>query len=472
MTSWQVDELNIKSRIININRIMKNITLDITKAAQFLQTGAVEAFEPQVKAAQEALENGTCPGNDFLGWLHLPSSISDEFIGEIEKCAEVLRQNCEVVVVAGIGGSYLGARAVIEALSNSFAWLVGDKTNPTILFAGNNIGEDYLSELTDYLKDKRFGVINISKSGTTTETALTFRLLKKQCEAQRGKEEAKKVIVAITDAKRGAARTCADKEGYTSFVIPDNVGGRFSVLTPVGLLPIACAGFDIKQLVAGAQDMEKACGKDVPYAENPAAQYAAVRNGLYQAGKKIEIMVNYQPKLHFMSEWWKQLYGESEGKDGKGIFPASCDFTTDLHSMGQWIQEGERTIFETVISVEQPNRNMLFPEDEENLDGLNFLAGKRVDDVNKMAELGTRLAHVDGGVPNIRISVPELNAYYIGQLIYFFEIGCGISGNVLGVNPFNQPGVEAYKKNMFALLDKPGYEAESKAIKERLASEK
>ena len=451
---------------------MKNITLDITKAAQFLQTGAVEAFEPQVKAAQEALENGTCPGNDFLGWLHLPSSISDEFIGEIEKCAEVLRQNCEVVVVAGIGGSYLGARAVIEALSNSFAWLVGDKTNPTILFAGNNIGEDYLSELTDYLKDKRFGVINISKSGTTTETALTFRLLKKQCEAQRGKEEAKKVIVAITDAKRGAARTCADKEGYTSFIIPDNVGGRFSVLTPVGLLPIACAGFDIKQLVAGAQDMEKACGKDVPYAENPAAQYAAVRNGLYQAGKKIEIMVNYQPKLHFMSEWWKQLYGESEGKDGKGIFPASCDFTTDLHSTGQWIQEGERTIFETVISVEQPNRNMLFPEDEENLDGLNFLAGKRVDDVNKMAELGTRLAHVDGGVPNIRISVPELNAYYIGQLIYFFEIGCGISGNVLGVNPFNQPGVEAYKKNMFALLDKPGYEAESKAIKERLASEK
>ena len=461
-----------KSKIININRIMKNITLDITKAAQFLQAGAVEAFEPQVKAAQEALENGTCPGNDFLGWLHLPSSISDEFIGEIEKCAEVLRQNCEVVVVAGIGGSYLGARAVIEALSNSFAWLVGDKTNPTILFAGNNIGEDYLSELTDYLKDKRFGVINISKSGTTTETALTFRLLKKQCEAQRGKEEAKKVIVAITDAKRGAARTCADKEGYTSFIIPDNVGGRFSVLTPVGLLPIACAGFDIKQLVAGAQDMEKACGKDVPYAENPAAQYAAVRNGLYQAGKKIEIMVNYQPKLHFMSEWWKQLYGESEGKDGKGIFPASCDFTTDLHSMGQWIQEGERTIFETVISVEQPNRNMLFPEDEENLDGLNFLAGKRVDDVNKMAELGTRLAHVDGGVPNIRISVPELNAYYIGQLIYFFEIGCGISGNVLGVNPFNQPGVEAYKKNMFALLDKPGYEAESKAIKERLASEK
>ena len=452
---------------------MKMITLDTSKAAQFLKAGAVEAFEPQVKAAQQALENGTCPGNDFLGWLHLPSSITPEFIAELQACADVLRENCEAIVVAGIGGSYLGARAVIEALSNSFTWLLGDTKNPTILFAGNNIGEDYLAELTDYLKDKKFGVINISKSGTTTETALTFRLLKRQCEEQRGKEMARKVIVAVTDAKRGAARTCADKEGYTSFIIPDNVGGRFSVLTPVGLLPIACAGFDIARLVGGAQDMEKACGIDTPFAENIAAQYAAVRNALYQeAGKKIEILVNYQPKLHFMSEWWKQLYGESEGKDNKGIFPASCDFTTDLHSMGQWIQEGERTIFETVLSVEQPNRTMLFPHDEENLDGLNFLAGKRVDEVNKMAELGTRLAHVDGGVPNLRVVMPELNEYYLGQLIYFFEIACGISGNLLGVNPFNQPGVEAYKKNMFALLNKPGYEAESKAIKERIASEK
>ena len=451
---------------------MKMITLDTSKAAQFLKAGAVEAFEPQVKAAQQALENGTCPGNDFLGWLHLPSSITPEFIAELQACADVLRENCEAIVVAGIGGSYLGARAVIEALSNSFTWLLGDTKNPTILFAGNNIGEDYLAELTDYLKDKKFGVINISKSGTTTETALTFRLLKRQCEEQRGKEMARKVIVAVTDAKRGAARTCADKEGYTSFIIPDNVGGRFSVLTPVGLLPIACAGFDIARLVGGAQDMENACGIDTPFAENIAAQYAAVRNALYQeAGKKIEILVNYQPKLHFMSEWWKQLYGESEGKDNKGIFPASCDFTTDLHSMGQWIQEGERTIFETVLSVEQPNRTMLFPHDEENLDGLNFLAGKRVDEVNKMAELGTRLAHVDGGVPNLRVVMPELNEYYLGQLIYFFEIACGISGNLLGVNPFNQPGVEAYKKNMFALLNKPGYEAESKAIQERLAGE-
>ena len=452
---------------------MKSISLDFTKAASFLGEGAVEAYEPKAKAALEALENNTCPGNDFLGWLHLPSSITPDFLDEVQAVANTLREKCEVVVVAGLGGSYLGARAVIEALSNSFAWLIQDKKNPQILFAGNNISEDYLAELTDYLKGKRFGVINISKSGTTTETALTFRLLKKQCEAQMGKDMARDVIVAVTDAKRGAARTCADKEGYKSFIIPDNVGGRFSVLTPVGLLPIACAGFDIKALVAGATDMEKATGVNVPFGENIAAQYAAVRNALYnEGGKKIEIMVNYQPKLHFIAEWWKQLYGESEGKDGKGIFPASCDFTTDLHSMGQWIQDGERSIYETVISVETPNRELDFPHDDENLDGLNFLAGKRVDEVNKMAELGTRLAHVDGGVPNIRISVPVLNEYYIGQLIYFFEIGCGISGNILGVNPFNQPGVEAYKKNMFALLNKPGYEAESKAIQERLQNEK
>ena len=451
---------------------MKSISLNITKAASFLAEGAVKAYEPKVKAAQEALENGTCEGNDFLGWLHLPSSITPEFLDEIQAVANTLREKCEVVVVAGIGGSYLGARAVIEGLGNSFAWLVNDKKNPTILFAGNNIGEDYLFELTSFLKNKKFGVINISKSGTTTETALAFRLLKKQCEDQRGKEEAKDVIVAVTDAKKGAARTCADKEGYKSFIIPDNVGGRFSVLTPVGLLPIAVAGFDVKQLVAGAADMEKACGKDVAFEENPAAIYAATRQALYtQAGKKIEIVCNFQPKLHYFAEWWKQLYGESEGKDQKGIFPAACDFTTDLHSMGQWIQQGERSIFETVISVETPNEKLLFPHDDENLDGLNFLEGKRVDEVNKMAELGTRLAHVDGGVPNILVNVPELNAYYLGQLIYFFEKACGISGLLEEVNPFNQPGVEAYKKNMFALLNKPGYEAESKAIQERLANE-
>lgn len=441
---------------------MNAIKLDITKAAQFLNADAVTALEPEVKKAHESLENGTCQGNDFLGWLHLPSSITPEFLADIKATAQTLRENCEAIVVAGIGGSYLGARAVIECLKNNF-----EELTPRILFAGNNISEDYLSELTTYLKTRKFGVINISKSGTTTETALTFRLLRSQCEEQRGKEEARKVIVAVTDAKKGAARVTADKEGYKSYVIPDNVGGRFSVLTPVGLLPIACAGFDIEELVRGAQDMEKLC-QTAPYAENPAEQYAAVRNLLYRAGKNIEILANYQPKLHYVNEWWKQLYGESEGKDNKGIFPAAVDLTTDLHSMGQWIQEGERNIFETVVSVEKSKYTVLFPHDEENLDGLNFLEGKHVDEVNKMAELGTQLAHVDGGVPNIRISVPELTEYYIGQLLYFFEVACGISGNLLGVNPFNQPGVESYKKNMFALLNKPGYEAESKAIRERL----
>jgi glucose-6-phosphate isomerase len=342
------------------------------------------------------------------------------------------------------------------------------KSGPVILYAGHNIGEDYLYELTEYLKDKKFGVINISKSGTTTETALAFRLLKKQCEDQRGKDMAKKVIVAVTDAKKGAARVTADNEGYKSFIIPDNVGGRFSVLTPVGLLPIAVAGFDIEKLVAGAAAMEKTCGKDVPFAENPAAIYAATRNELYKNGKKIEILVNFNPKLHYVSEWWKQLYGESEGKENKGIFPASVDFSTDLHSMGQWIQEGERTIYETVISVEKTQYSLQVPSDEANLDGLNFLAGKHVDEVNKMAELGTQLAHVDGGVPNMRIVIPALNEESIGGLLYFFEKACGISGYLLGVNPFNQPGVEAYKKNMFALLNKPGYEEESKAIQARL----
>ena len=447
---------------------MENIKLNIDKVTGFVSKEEILALAPQVKQAQEALENGTLPGNDFLGWLHLPSQTTKEFIEEIKATAETLRSNCDVVVVAGIGGSYLGARAVIEALSNNFAAMINDGSNPRVIFAGHNISEDYLSELTAFLNNKKFGVINISKSGTTTETALAFRLLKKQCEEQRGKEVASKVIVAITDAVKGAARITADKEGYKSFIIPDNVGGRFSVLTPVGLLPIAVAGFDIEALVQGAQDMEKACAATVPFEENIAAMYAATRNALYANGKKIEILVNYQPKLHFTSEWWKQLYGESEGKENKGIFPASVDFTTDLHSMGQWIQEGERTIFETVLSIEKPNSSLIVPADEENLDGLNFLAGKHVDEVNKMAELGTQLAHVDGGVPNIRISIPQLNTYYIGQLIYFFEIGCGISGYILGVNPFNQPGVEAYKKNMFALLDKPGYEAESKAIRARL----
>lgn len=447
---------------------MENIKLDINKSLDFISKDKLAAYEPKVRACMETLEKGTGLGNDFLGWLHLPSSITKEHLDDLKATAQVLRENCEVVVVAGIGGSYLGARAVIEAMSNSFLWLQEKKAGqPTIIFAGHNIGEDYLYELTSFLKDKKFGVINISKSGTTTETALAFRLLKKQCEDQRGKEMARKVIVAVTDAKKGAARVTADKEGYKSFIIPDNVGGRFSVLTPVGLLPIAVAGIDIDQLVEGARKMEEVCANQ-NMMENPAALYAATRNELYQNGKKIEILVNFQPKLHYFMEWWKQLYGESEGKDLKGIYPSSVDFSTDLHSMGQWIQQGERSIFETVVSVETPSHELHFPSDEENLDGLNFLAGKRIDEVNKMAELGTQLAHVDGGVPNLRVSVPSLNEYYLGQLIYFFEKACGISGYLLEVNPFNQPGVEAYKKNMFALLNKPGYEKESEAIQARL----
>lgn len=397
---------------------------------------------------------GKGEGRNFLGWLNLPSSITDEDLDEIIAVARNLRRCCEVVVVAGIGGSYLGARAVIDALSNSFSWLQPGK-NPVVVYAGNNLSEDYLAELSAYLEGKQFGIINISKSGTTTETALTFRILRTQLEEQVGKEEARKRIVAITDPVKGALRELTGKEGYKSFKIPANVGGRFSVFTPVGLLPIAIAGFDIEQFVAGAREMEKVCGEKTPFAENPAAVYAAVRNELYQKGKKIEIMVNYNPKLHYIGEWWKQLYGESEGKELKGIFPAAVDLTTDLHSLGQWIQEGERTVFETVISIKEPNLKMKVPFDKEDLDGLNYLKGKRVDYVNKQAELGTQMAHVDGLVPNLQIEMPLLNEYYIGQLLYFFQKACGISGYLLGVDPFDQPGVEAYKRNMFALLKKP-----------------
>ena len=444
------------------------IKVDISQILGFVPENEVMAFEPQVKDAISKLENGTGAGNDYIGWMDLASRTPAGLIDEIMAEAAVLRENCDIVVVAGIGGSYLGARAVIEAFQNSFSQLRNDGQNPTILFAGHNISEDYLYELTEYLTGRRFGVINISKSGTTTETALAFRLLKKKCEDERGLDMARKVIVAITDAKKGAARRLADEQGYRSFVIPDNVGGRYSVLTPVGLLPIAVAGYDIAALVRGAADMESLTAGSVPFAQNPSALYASARNALYRNGKKIEILVNFQPKLHFFSEWWKQLYGESEGKDGKGIYPSSVDFSTDLHSMGQWIQQGERSIFETVISVDSVSHSLLVPEDADNLDGLNYLAGKHVDQVNKMAELGTRLAHVDGGVPNIRITVPKLDEYWLGQLIYFFEKACGISGYLLGVNPFNQPGVEAYKKNMFALLGKPGFEEESKAILARI----
>ena len=443
--------------------------LNLKNAASFVSPITLQATMAQTAAANELLESGKGAGNDYIGWVHLPSSITDAFLNEVQAVADELRKRCEVVVVAGIGGSYLGAKAVNDALQHTFdAYQAKDRKDPYVVYAGNNIGEDYLADLMEFLHGKEFGIINISKSGTTTETALAFRLLKTMLEKQSGKAEAQKRIVAVTDAKKGALRSLATKEGYKTFVIPDNVGGRFSVLTPVGLLPIAVAGHDIKALVRGAQEVEKLTGTDVPAENNLSAQYAAIRNAIYRFGKTTEILVNFNPKLHFMAEWWKQLYGESEGKDNKGIFPASVDFTTDLHSMGQWIQEGQRTIFETVISVKNASKSVVIPSDEENLDGLNFLAGKRVDEVNKMAELGTRLAHVDGGVPNILIEIDKVDEYNIGQLIYFFERACGISGYMLGVNPFNQPGVEAYKKNMFALLNKPGYEAESKAIQARI----
>ena len=442
--------------------------LSIDKAFGFISKENVASYEAQVAAANAALHNGTGKGSDFLGWLNLPSSIDEAHLTDVENTAKILRDNCEVVVVIGIGGSYLGSKAVIDALSSSFDWLETERKSPITIFAGQNIGEDYLYELQELLKTKKFGIISISKSGTTTEPALAFRLLKTQLEEQQGKASAKQLIVAITDKSRGALRTLATQEGYKTFIIEDNIGGRFSVLSPVGLLPIAVAGMDIRQLVAGAVEMESICGQETAFEANPAAQYAAVRNELYKNGKGIEILVNFHPKMHFFGEWWKQLYGESEGKDNVGIFPAAVDFTADLHSMGQWIQEGERTIFETVITINESNYTKIFPTSEDNLDGLNFLAGKRVDEVNKMAQLGTMIAHVDGGVPNLKVEIPRLNEYYLGQLIYFFEKACGISGYILGVNPFDQPGVEAYKKNMFALLEKPGFEAETKAIKARI----
>lgn len=447
---------------------MENIKLSIDKAFGFVSEEKVAEYKVLANDANEMLHKGTGKGSDFLGWLHLPSTIDEAYLSDVENTTKILRDNCEVVVVIGIGGSYLGAKAVIDGLSNSFDWLQTERKSPVVVYAGQNIGEDYLYELQELLKTKKFGIICISKSGTTTEPALAFRLLKTQLEVQQGKEAAHKVIVCVTDKSRGALRILATQEGLKTFVLEDSIGGRYSVLSPVGLLPIAVAGFNIRQLVAGAETMEKITGLDIPFEKNQSAQYAAVRNELYKNGKKIEILVNFHPKLHYLGEWWKQLYGESEGKDNKGIFPAAVDFTTDLHSMGQWIQQGERTIFETVISIKETNYTKIFPHSEENLDGLNFLAGKRVDEVNKMAELGTMIAHIDGGVPNLKVELPRLNEYYLGQLIYFFEKACGISGYLLGVNPFDQPGVEAYKKNMFALLEKPGYETETKAIKARI----
>lgn len=442
---------------------MEGLKLDISKSGVSL----TPAQKEKAQAALSLLYSRQGAGNDFLGWVTLPTSITASEIARIEEVAEALRSRAEVIVCIGIGGSYLGAKAVAEAMSDSFAFLHGN-TGPKVVFAGQNLSEDYTYELLDAVREKSLAAIVISKSGTTTEPAVAFRIIKAEIEKRYGKEGAAERIVAITDRVRGALKTLATNEGYPTFVIPDDVGGRFSVLTPVGLLPLAAAGVDIAALVRGAQEMECATGADVPFDENLSAQYAAVRYALYESGRKIEILGSYEPKLQYVNEWWKQLYGESEGKDGKGLFPASVTLTADLHSMGQYIQEGERTMFETILSVESSKHEVRIEADAENLDGLNYLAGKRLSEVNRMAELGVRLAHVDGGVPNIRIGLPAIDEHSLGALLYFFEKACGISGYLLGVNPFNQPGVEAYKKNMFALLEKPGYEAESKAIRERL----
>ncbi|MBD5067912.1 MAG: glucose-6-phosphate isomerase [Alistipes sp.] len=443
---------------------MKTLTLDIRKTGVAL----TDDMKAEAQAANALLHSGKGAGNDFLGWVHLPSSISDADLAAIEAAAAKLRSKADLIVCIGIGGSYLGAKAVLEAMSDPFKLLHKEQKNPTVVFAGQNISEDYIHALMEASKEHSIAAIVISKSGTTTEPAIAFRLIKAEIEKRYGKVEAAERIVAVTDKARGALKTLATNEGYPTFVIPDDVGGRFSVLTPVGLLPLAAAGVDIRALVRGAQEMEKATDEKVPFDENPSAIYAAVRNALYAGGKKIEILGSYEPQLQYVNEWWKQLYGESEGKQGKGIFPASVTLTADLHSMGQYIQEGERTLFETIISVSEPAHEVKIEADKENLDGLNFMAGKRISEVNRMAELGVQLAHVDGGVPNIRIGIPRIDAHTIGGLLYFFEKACGISGYILGVNPFDQPGVEAYKKNMFALLDKPGYEEASKAIKARL----
>lgn len=446
---------------------MVKIKVDLSKAAPLATAQEVEGLSQEAKKSNQALHAGTGKGNDFLGWVNLPNEITEAQIADLNQSAATISKDVDVVVVIGIGGSYLGAKSVIDALSNSFAPYTKGK-HPHIIFAGQNIGEDYHAELLEFLKTQSVACIVISKSGTTTEPAIAFRLIKQHIEERYGKAEAKRRIVAITDQSKGALRQLADAEGYKTFVIPDNVGGRFSVLTPVGLLPIAVAGFDIAKLVAGAKSMASQCTPEVSFNENPAEKYAAVRNVLYSKGKKVEMLVNFNPKLHYFGEWWKQLYGESEGKENKGIFPAAADFSTDLHSMGQYIQEGERILFETFIAVGSMKHKLLVPTDKDNLDKLNFLADKNIDYVNKMAELGTIIAHQDGGVPAVRVDVEVIDELNLGALIYFFEKACGISGYMLGVNPFDQPGVEAYKANMFALLDKPGFEEEGKKLRARL----
>ena len=448
---------------------MRKISFDYSNALSFISENEITILSPLIKNAHKMLHNKTGPGSDFTGWVDLPHNYDKAEFARIKEAAGKIRSDSDALVVIGIGGSYLGARAAIEALSHTFHNLLpGDRRGaPEIYFVGNSISSTYIAELFELLEGKEISVNVISKSGTTTEPAIAFRVFREYLESKYGKAGAAKKIYATTDRARGALKKLADEEGYESFVIPDDVGGRYSVLTAVGLLPIAVAGIDIDEMMKGAADAADLYDND-DVAANGCYQYAAVRNALYRKGKTIEIMVNYEPSMHYFTEWWKQLYGESEGKDHKGIFPAGVDFTTDLHSMGQYIQDGLRSIFETVLSIEKPRKNITIKEDKDNLDGLNFLAGKDIDYVNRMAMQGTILAHNDGGVPNLVVNIPEMSSYWFGNLVYFFEKACGISGYLLGVNPFDQPGVEAYKKNMFALLGKPGYEKEMERLRARL----
>ncbi len=450
---------------------MINLNIDITKVFDFISSEDVFSYQDEIKDHLDSLYCKTGKGNNFLGWIDLPTETNTELIEDIKETAQRVKEYAEIYVVIGIGGSYLGARAVIEALGHNFYELKKKQDNPLVLFAGQNIGEDYLMDLLEVLDDKDYAVSVISKSGTTTEPAIAFRIIRNHLENKYGLEEARKRIVAITDKEKGALKNLSDKEGYKTYVVPDDIGGRYSVLTPVGLWPIAVAGFDIQSLLEGAKEMQEYIFNNRNIDNNPAALYAATRNALYNKGKIIEILTSYQPNLFYFNEWWKQLYGESEGKDGKGIFPAGVNFTTDLHSLGQYIQDGLRNIFETVISVDRSNKELTIPKDNENLDKLNYITGKRIHEVNKMARAGTMFAHVDGGVPNININIPVIDEENTGQMIYFFEMACAISGYILGVNPFDQPGVESYKRNMFALLGKPGFEDESRELRKRFSNE-
>lgn len=448
---------------------MINLRIDLSNVEQFIEHSDIEKKKIEIQNHIESLKSKTGKGNDFLGWLDLPDHTEDTLIKAINADAKRLAAQSEVVVVIGIGGSYLGARAIIEALNHHFASLLPETDYPTVVYAGQNMSEDYTVDLLEILNHKDYSLVVISKSGTTTEPAIAFRLLKQHLENKYGKENSKDRIVAITDQEKGALKELSNQEGYQTYVVPDDVGGRYSVLSPVGLLPIAIAGFDIQEFLNGALEMKQLILSDTyNFENNPAAIYAAYRNALYEKGLTTEVMVNYEPKLYYLTEWWKQLYGESEGKEQKGIFPAGVSFTCDLHSMGQYIQDGLRNLFETVISVKDSKHQQSIPNDENNLDKLNYIAGKRISEVNQKAEIGTTLAHVDGGVPNIRIEVPKINERILGELVFFFETACAISGYLLDVNPFDQPGVEAYKKNMFALLGKSGFENETKEILNRI----